>query len=513
MKHWTKWLGIMLTLALLLGGFSALAEADENDLSTQEAVQEAGPLPEDNLSVTTHSTTINGKTIDYTATAGTMAISTDFGQYEIYFTAYTAKGVEDLAQRPVTFAFNGGPGSASLWLHMGLLGPQRIDVNAEGKLDQIPVGYKPNPYSILDLTDLVFIDPVGTGYSRVLPGTPEETFYSLEYDCASVGEFIRLYVSRNDRWASPRYLAGESYGTIRAVGVCEYLSSACHMSMNGLMLISSANDYGAISFIPGNETPYVSFLPTYAAAAWYHGKIGDPYKNMTLEEMLDEARAFAAGDYLSALYQGTRLTDAQEEDIASRMADFIGLSKDFILENNLRITMDNFCPELLADQNLMVGRMDSRYTGPIMEGNLGSGSNDPSSIGITESFTGVCQDYLSRELNYKTDRFYESLSPSIIMKWNFNRDNQILAQEPDIYNCMSGNRFLKVWVLCGYYDLATPFFGSEWVFSHIFLNPELEDNLSFTYYPAGHMFYLLESCLEKFHGEAEAWYTSQSVEQ
>ena len=513
MKHWTKWLGVLLTVALLFGSFGTLAEAVESDSAAQEAVEEAASLPEDNLSVTQHSTTINGKTIDYTATAGTMVMSTDFGQYEIFYTAYTVNGVEDMSQRPLTFAFNGGPGSASLWLHMGLLGPQRINVNAEGKLDQIPVGYKPNPYSILDLTDLVFIDPVGTGYSRPMPGTPEETFYSLDYDCASVAEFIRLYISRNDRWASPRYLAGESYGTTRAVGVCEYLSSACHMSMNGLMLISSANDYAALSFMPGNEIPFVNFLPTYAATAWYHGRIGGQYRNMTLEEVLDEARAFAAGDYLSALYQGTRLTDARKEDIASRMADLIGLDKDFILQNDLRISMDDFCPELLADLNLMVGRFDSRYTGPIMEGDLGTGSNDPSSVGIMEAFSDVCVNYLSQELKYKTDRLYESLSSSILMKWNFNRDNQIVAQEQEIYNCMSGNQFLKVWVLCGYYDLATPFFGSEWIFSHIFLNPEQQENLSFTYYSAGHMFYMLESCIEKFHNEAEAWYTGQSTEQ
>jgi len=510
MKHRMKWLGMLLSVALLLGGFEALAEATGDGAAPQEAVGETGALPGDNLSVTEHSATINGKTLDYTATAGTMVMSTNLGQCEIYFTAYTANGVEDIAQRPITFAFNGGPGSASLWLHMGLLGPQRIDVNAEGMLDGIPVGYKPNPYSILDLTDLVFIDPVGTGYSRALPGTPEENFYNLEDDFASVGEFIRLYVSRYDRWASPRYLAGESYGTTRAVGVCEYLIDVCHMNMNGLMLVSSANDYSAIEFSPGNEMPYVSYLPTYAATAWYHGKVGDPYKNMTLEELLEEARAFAAGDYLSALYQGTRLTDARKDDIASRMADFIGLSKDFILQNDLRVSMDNFCPELLGDQDLMVGRIDSRYTGPIMAGDLGMGSNDPSSTGITEAFTDVCVDYLSRELNYKTDRFYESISNSVNEKWSFNRDNRFVAQEDSIYKCMSSNRFLKVWVLCGYYDLATPFFGSEWVFSHIFLNPEQQDNLSFSYYPAGHMFYMLESCVERFHGEAEAWYAGRA---
>lgn len=496
MKHWLRWMSALLTLALLLSCCTALAEDAE----------EAPALPADNLVVTEHSTTINGRAIDYTATTGTIAMDTDLGQYEIFFTAYTLKDVADIAARPITFCFNGGPGAASVYLHMGLLGPERIDVNAEGMLDQIPVGHSPNSYSILDMTDLVFIDPVGTGYSRALPGTDPDVFYNYYNDLAAVGDFIRTYVNRYDRWASPKYLSGESYGTTRAVGVCEYLMSNCHMDMNGLMLVSSANDYSSLYTAPGNDTPYINFLPSFAASAWYHGKVGDQYKNMALEGFLDEARAFAAGDYLSAIYQGTRLSDAERDDIATRMSDFIGLSKDFILKHDLRIAMEDFCPELLADEKLMVGRLDSRYTGPVMSGDLGSGASDPSSTGIVEAFSDVCVDYLSRDLNFRTDQFFEALSSSVIMKWSFNHDNRYVAQEETIRTCMSANKFLKVWVLCGYYDLATPFFGAEWIFSHIFLNPEQEGNLSFTYYPSGHMFYLLESNLDKFHSEAEAWY-------
>ncbi len=501
MKHRLKWLCALLTLAMLLGSCGALAE--EADASEAPV---AAALPDDNLVVTEHTATIGDKTIDYTATTGTMVMDTALGQYEIFFTAYTADGVEDVAKRPITFAFNGGPGSASLWLHMGLLGPERIGVNDEGQLDGIPVAHRPNANSILDLTDLVFIDPVGTAYSRALPGTQPEVFYTLDTDFASVGDFIRLYVSRNDRWASPKYLAGESYGTTRAVGVCDYLMSTWHMNMNGLILVSSANDYGAIENYPGNEQPYVNFFPTYAAAAWYHGRAAQKYLDMSLEQMLDEARAFAAGDYLSALYQGTRLADAQREDIATRMSEFIGLSKDYILKHDLRIAMEEFCPELLGDQKLMVGRLDSRYTAPIVPGDLGSGNNDPSAMGIIEAFTSVYSDYVSRELNYRTDREYEPLSDTINAKWQFGVDNRTIAQEETIRTCMSSNKFLKVWVLCGYYDLATPFFGAEWIFSHIFLNPEQAGNVSFTYYPAGHMFYMLESCVEKFHQEAAAWY-------
>ena len=270
------------------------------------------------------------------------------------------------------------------------------------------MGHNPNPYSILDLTDLVFIDPVGTGYSRALDGTDESVFFTCENDIASVGDFIRLYVSRNDRWASPKYLAGESYGTTRAVGVCDYLMNAWHMNMNGLMLVSSANDFSAIDFATGNEVALRQLPPHLCRAAWYHGLVGDQYKNLALEAFLDEVRTFAAGDYLSALYQGTRLTDAQRDDIAQRMSEFIGLSKDFILKHDLRITMAEFCPELLGDQKLMVGRLDSRYTAPIVPGNIGSASNDPSAMGVREAFTGAYYDYVSRELNYRTDQALRS---------------------------------------------------------------------------------------------------------
>ena len=222
----------------------------------------------DNLVETKHSIEIGGKQIDYTATTGTIALESDLGQYEVFFTAYTVDSAGGPAHRPVTFAFNGGPGSASLWLHMGLLGPERIALSEEGKIDKIPVGTEPNKYCVLDLTDLVFIDPVGTGYSRALPGTDEKTFFTYENDIQSVGDFIRLYTSRYGRWASPKYVAGESYGTTRAIGLCDYLRSAHKLALNGIMLVSSINDFASIETTAGNELPYVNFLPSFAAAAW-----------------------------------------------------------------------------------------------------------------------------------------------------------------------------------------------------------------------------------------------------
>ena len=272
----------------------------------------------DNLVETKHSIEIGGKQIDYTATTGTIALESDLGQYEVFFTAYTVDSAGGPAQRPVTFAFNGGPGSASLWLHMGLLGPERIALSEEGKIDRIPVSTEPNKYCVLDLTDLVFIDPVGTGYSRALPGTDEKTFFSYENDIQSVGDFIRLYTSRYGRWASPKYVAGESYGTTRAIGLCDYLRSAHKLALNGIMLVSSINDFASVETTAGNELPYVNFLPSFAAAAWYHKKADGKYLAMELDDYLEEVKAYAAGDYLSLLYRGSRISAEEREDRPDR---------------------------------------------------------------------------------------------------------------------------------------------------------------------------------------------------
>lgn len=485
------------TLLVLLMLLSALALGEE-----------AAPaaLPADNLVQTHHTAVIDGKEVNYTATAGTIAMETAQGQYEMFFTAYTLDGTEDYSDRPITFAFNGGPGSASLWLHMGLLGPQRIALNEEGMIERIPVGSRANEYSILDMTDLVFIDPVGTGYSRALPGTDAAPFYTYNGDIKSVGDFIRLYVSRYGRWASPKFLAGESYGTTRAIGLCDYLLNEHHLNLNGIMLVSSVNDFGTIVRTAGNEMPFVNYLPSFAAVAWYHKKADAKYLDMELEDYLTEVKAFASGDYLSALYQGTRLTEAERDAIAARLAAYIGLDKDFILKHNLRVSLEDFCKELLSDDRLMVGRYDGRYTGPVIDGSLEDGTSDPSSVGITEAFTGLYNDYVARVLNYKTDRPYVTLSLEVNVRWSFERDNAVLTQEDTIRNCLSSNQQMKIWVLCGYYDLATPFYAAEWVYSHTFVNDALRDNVSFTHYPAGHMFYLLDANVSRFREDAKAWY-------
>ena len=489
-----RWIALLLALCLL------------PLLSLAEDAPDAAPAPADNLVVTKHTTTIDGKTIDYTATTGTVVMDTDMGQYEIFMTAYTLDGVEDPSTRPITFAYNGGPGSASLWLHMGALGPERVKVDDNGKLLGLPTLSEPNEYSLLDVTDLVLIDPVGTGYSRVLGDTDASAFYSYSGDISSVSDFIRLYITRYQRWASPKYLAGESYGTTRNAGVCDCLHSRFSIDVNGIIMISTANDFGALVQTPGNEMPYIHYIPSFAAAAWYHKKADEKYLAMTLEDVLEEAKAFASGEYLSALYLGNRLTAEQKDAVAEKMAGIIGMSKDDILELNLRVSMEDYCAGLLKDEGKMIGRYDARYTGPVLQGDIGSGENDPSNLGIEPAFNSAFCDYISRTLGFTADRHYEVLSGEVNGAWNFGTDNAALTQEDQLRTCMSDNEMLRIWVICGYYDLATPFYGAEWVYSHVFIDDNLRGNLTFSHFPSGHMFYLVKDALKDFHAQAEAWY-------
>ena len=492
-KNYICILWVLLTALFVCQIMPAFSQNSENNASSG-----------DDLKDVKMTVTAGGSDINVTAVTGLMPMDTDLGTYEIFFTAYTADDAEDPSQRPITFAFNGGPGSASYWLHLGLLGPKRIALSPEGMVEKVPTGVKENELSLLDMTDLVFIDPIGTGYSRATGETENSVFYSYENDISSVGDFIRQYLSRYDRMSSSKYLIGESYGTTRAVGVCSYLEKQYIINLNGLILVSSANDFTELLFAEGNDIPYVNYLPTYAATARYHQKADEKYLDMPLEDFLEEVRVFAAGDYLSALYQGSRLSEEKRNDIAERMSGYIGLPENLILKNNLRLDNLTFLSELLSDRNLMVGRYDSRYTGPAT-----TGENDPSSNGIDEAFISAYLDYVSRTLGYKTDRPYNGFSTNIPSQWQFGSDNSFLAQEDVIRDILSRNKFLKIWVLCGYYDVATPFFGAEWVFSHVFENEELKDNVSFTYYPAGHMFYLIDDCLSQFRQDAEAWFRGE----
>ncbi|MBQ6508334.1 MAG: hypothetical protein IJI07_02570 [Flexilinea sp.] len=486
--------------------------SEEN--KTETKVPAPAEKPKDDLVTSKHSITINGKEIRYTVTTGTMVVSQESTKdgiyegskprFEIFFTAYTLDDPEDIAERPLTFSFNGGPGSASMWVHMGFLGPRRVSLDPEGKVTKFPAPLVDNEYSILDMTDLVFIDPVNTGYSRAIVGNKEADFLGYTNDIQSVGDFIRLYVTRNERWASPKYLAGESYGTPRSVGLAKYLSEEYSLDLNGLMLISTANDFSTLEFDPGNELPFVLFLPTYAADAWYYGKLDAKYQEMSIQDFTAEVREFSGGEYLTALFKGSRLSGAERDAIAEKVSAYTGLKKEYVLLSNLRIEISAFCKELLRDKHLVVGRIDSRYTGTDRN-NVGSEfEDDPSGYQLSGAFGAAVNDYFRRELGFKCERPYRTSSP-LWKNWCY-KENGFLQQQDIIRDDMAKNKDLKVWVICGYYDLATPFFAAEWVYDHIFLEPEFQKNLSFTYYESGHMIYLHEPSLAQFREDAEKWY-------
>ena len=496
-----KKLSFLLVLFILFWTAAAAAVPVHAENETEEKEKEK---PKDNLVTTTHTAKINGKTIDYTATAGTMAIEGDGDMCDLFFIAYTKNDVKDVSSRPITFAFNGGPGSASVYTNYLCMGPNRLELDDKGHAEELPAKLVNNENSLLDLTDLVFIDAVGTGYSRAKES--DEKFIGYKNDIRTIGDFIRTYVNRNGRWGSPKYIAGESYGTTRAVGLCEYLSDTYSMGLNGLMLISSVNDYGAVFEVPGNELTYAMFLPTYAADAWYQGRTAQEYQDMELEPFLEEVRRFVEEEYNPALFQGRALTDARKKDIAEKIAGYTGLSREFVLKNNLRIHLEDFCQELLRDDNLVVGRLDGRFTGPMTEGSIYNGTSDPSVFDLDKPLAAAVSQYITTDLQFQTDTPYTTLNLDVNQRWSFDNDNGFLSQEDIIRDCMNSNGFLKVWVLCGYYDGATPFYNAEYVYNHVFLEDAAADRLQFTYYPAGHMFYLDTDSFNQFRKDAEDWY-------
>ncbi len=498
--------------------------SEEKNLQNEKTAE--APQPKDQLVTTKHKITCGGQEVSYTATTGRMILKEEITHAEgekkdlyegekprgeIFFTAYTRDDVPDKAKRPVTFAFNGGPGSASVWVHLGMLGPKRVKLQPDGSPLPPPAELIENEYSILDLTDLVFIDPVGTGFSRAVSGEKPKDFWGWSKDVESVGEFIRQYITRNQRWNSPKFIAGESYGTTRTVGLADYLSDKHGLYLNGILLISTALDFSTLDFYPGNELPFILFLPTYAADAWYHKKLQPKYQQSALPAFLDEVRSFAGGEYLQVLFKGDALSESEKKRIATKVAGYTGLRVDYVLRSNLRIEIFRFCKELLRDERRTIGRLDSRYVGIDRDAAGETPEDDPSSYEITGLFAGAFNDYISRELEYRSDIPY-AISTGLWKIWSYKEhENQYLQLEETLRKTMVRNKFMKVWALNGYYDLATPFFAAEYVFGHLHLDASLRENLSMTYYESGHMMYLHEASLAKFREDALQFYLDAGV--
>ncbi|MCP2165553.1 S10 family peptidase [Goodfellowiella coeruleoviolacea] len=478
---------------------SASAEAEAADRNTAEAPGRAAGDhgPEDDLVSTRHTLTVKRRKLAYTATTGRLVlreeVHTDgafdghLPKAEVFLTAYTLDGA-DPTQRPVTFAFNGGPGSASVWLHLGLLGPRRVLSGDVGELVPPPYGLADNPETLLVHSDLVFIDPVSTGYSRAVTGGKPDAYHGFQGDIESIAEIIRLWTSRNGRWLSPKFLAGESYGTLRAAALAEHLQSRYGLYPNGIMLISAVLDYITNDFNEGNDLPYPLHVPTYAAIAHHHGRHGD----RPLADVLAEAEEFAIGDYPWALARGHRLTARERSATVARLAALTGLSEDYVDRVNLRIEHIRFFTELLRDRRQVVGRLDGRFVGWDPDAGREHFAADPSLSALTGAYTAAFNHYVRAELNYHNDLPYEVITRRV-RPWSFREfEGAHVTVADKLAAAMRANPHLKVHVSSGYHDGATPYFATEHTLAHLAIPEVLRDNIETAYYPAGHMMYVHE---------------------
>lgn len=457
--------------------------------------------------VTKQQVMIGGKLRDVTVTTGRLPIKDQFGTIEaqIFFMAYTLDGAEP-GDRPLMFSFNGGPGSPSIWLHLGALGPKRIPMKNDGEQPEPPYALIENSATWLEFTDLVFIDPVGTGFSQAVDEATAEKFWSVSGDIESMSEFIRLYLSRNQRYSSPLYLVGESYGTTRAAGISKYLVER-GVAFNGVVLVSSAMSFLTLDFVQSSDLPHVLFLPTYAATAWYHGALGRG-RTPNLSKFLKSVEKFAAGEYLQVLLKGDTASPVEMKRVATKLSKFTGLSVDYLLKRKLRIEIMGFCKELLRNKGLTVGRLDSRITGYDADQTTYGLEHDPAMSALFPPYVMAFSDYVSRELGYKTDLqyhvFYGITKP---WKWDLPKDEPTDTSHA-LRDALLRNPYMKVFVASGYYDLATPYFATEYSLSHMGLPPNIRQNIVTFEYPAGHMMYTHEESLSRLQKEVHDWIKS-----
>ncbi|HEX7614006.1 MAG TPA: peptidase S10 [Thermoanaerobaculia bacterium] len=480
---------------------SARAEDGEKKDDKKKDEKEEPPV------VTKHAVSIRGTTLSYTATTGFLPLKTDAGDVEakVFFMAYTLdRGGASAAKRPLTFSFNGGPGAASVWLHMGALGPKRVKMkDADGMMPAPPYTVVDNEDTWLPDTDMVFIDPVGTGYSRAAKPELGKKFWGLEGDIASVGEFIRLYLTRYERWGSPLFLVGESYGTTRAAGLSGYLVDR-GIAFNGILLVSSILNFQTGRFTRGNDLPYPLFLPTYAATAWYHKKLPADLQGKPLRAVLDEVEAFAGGDYPVALAKGDALSPGDRRALAARLARYTGLDAGWIERADERIEINHFCRELLVGDRKNVGRIDSRFTGDNESGIAERPDFDPSIAAIVPPYTAAFNQYVHADLGFKSDLTYYVLGGGIGSPWEFPQ-NTFADTSGALRSAFAKNPSMRLFVASGHYDLATPYFATRYTLSHMGLTAEQSARITAKEYEAGHMMYLHVGELAKLRKDVGAF--------
>lgn len=493
---------LIMTIFFVAGSLAAQERPAKSDTTHPK-------IPKPVQVVTHHTITINGQQIHYTATTGTFLLRNGenkpialFG-----FTAYTKDGVTDPSTRPITFAYNGGPGSSSIWLHMGALGPKRVVLNDPHANPPAPYKLEDNPYSILDVTDLVMVDPVGTGFSRAVGHAKGSDFWGVDQDIKSVSEFIYQYIRANNRWNSPKFLFGESYGTTRSAGVADYLYEQLGIQVNGVIFLSTVWNFETLAFAPGNDLPYILYLPTYAAVAWYHNAL--PSKPSNLPAFLEKVRKFARDEYANALFKGSSIDSSEYADVLGKLHEYTGISESYWKKANLRVSEPEFTDELLRGRGETVGRLDSRYTGPTSNLLSQYSNYDPQSSSISPVFISDFMYYLHHDLKFPTDMTYHvGAYGEKGFKWDWKqagrrefgfRDPNV---SPNLADVMAKDPYLNILMLNGYFDLATPFYATEYTVDHLGNNiPNLKERVHFKYFKSGHMVYVNSKVLPQFKSD------------
>jgi carboxypeptidase C (cathepsin A) len=494
-----------MTKAFLLAAAAlVIAPALAQDRKDEQKTERAADIPPPQIVMVKRSGTFGGQRIAYSATAGEMYLKGEDGTPRAAINHYSYIKEPRDPSRPVTFLFNGGPGSGSVWLHMGAFGPKRVAIPSDARDDgPPPYPIVDNPDALLDVTDIVFIDPVGTGFSHALGKTDPKDYWGVTKDAKSVAEFIRLWLNENGRWNSPKFVGGESYGTTRSAAVANELEGAYNdVSLNGIILISAILDFGAQAEVEGNDMPYIISVPSMAAVAWYHNKVAD--RPATIEPFVAEARAFATGPYAAALMKGQALAGPERDQVRTQLARFTGLSEQFLERADLRPSPGRFWKELLRDRGLVVGRLDSRYTGRDRDSAGEEFDNDPSFYGIDGGYAAAINSYVRGDLGFRTDRSYVTIGSVQPWDWDLGRGEATYYKSvaPYIGKAMRENSGLRVFVGQGYYDFATPFFGAEYALSRTGFP---QDRIVYRYYESGHMMYVRDQDRRKLSEDIRAF--------
>lgn len=502
---------VLLTLSFVFFAFSAPAQEKKPDEAKAQppATMESGKtavVPQEQSSVTQHTLDVAGRVIHYTATAGNLLIrdAENHPNGSMFYVAYTQDGVP-AQDRPVTFLYNGGPGSSTVWLRMGSFGPVRVETASPKSTPPAPYRLVSNQYSLLDTTDLVFVDAMGTGFSRAVGNGKLSDFLGVDQDVHAFNLFINRYLTVNQRWNSPKFLIGESYGTMRS-GALAYSLEQSGISLNGVVLISSILNYNERA--PGLDSVYIGYLPSYAATAWYHNKLAN--KPADLKSFLNEVRAYARGPYAAALAQGQNLSSAEEDAVAQKVGQLTGLSVQYLKEADLRVSQERFRKELLRNDRRTMGRYDSRFEGIDVDAAGETPSYDVSSVAITGAFVAAFNNYLATDLNFTSNETYRPTNYGHGWDWKHKAPDGQEQTTPDVAvdlaAAMRQNPHMQLFSANGYFDFATPFFSTEYDISHMELDPSLRKNIHFGYYPSGHMIYLNVDALKQLKADLAQFY-------